>query len=111
MVIFYMNYEPHLQRTTPAHRPLTPLSHSTPLLPIASALFCAIDAPQPFSFQSFPHSFALFCKFLHPPKTQPFSFHAIPHSFAKNTRGWGGAAIPRAPNISEYSAPQIEDQK
>jgi hypothetical protein len=57
MVIFYMNYEPHLPRTTPAHRPLTPLSHLTPLLPTASGLFCAMDAPQPFSFQSIPHSF------------------------------------------------------
>jgi hypothetical protein len=34
-----MKYEPHLARATPAHRPLTPLPHLTPLLPIAYALF------------------------------------------------------------------------
>src|SRR6266852_2906873 len=26
---------------------------------------------------------ALFCRFLHPPKTQLFSFHTLPHSFTK----------------------------
>jgi len=36
-----------------------------------------------FSFQTIPHSLALFCTFLHSPKTQPFSFQPIPHSFAK----------------------------
>jgi hypothetical protein len=45
------------------HRPLTtslPLSrslHSTPLLPMVSALFCSTALTQPFSFQSLPHSF------------------------------------------------------
>ncbi len=36
------------------------------------------------------HSCALFCAFLHFPKTQPFSFQAFPHSLQK-TRGvgWG----------------------
>src|SRR6267378_2896574 len=34
---------------------------------------------------------ALFCTFLHSPKTQLFSFQAIPHSASKNTTtgGWG----------------------
>jgi hypothetical protein len=63
MVIYLMQYEPHLARTTPAHRSLTPLSHLTPLLPIAcppwraSALFSTLKLKQPFLFQSFPHSF------------------------------------------------------
>jgi hypothetical protein len=34
-------------------------------------------------FHTLPNSFALFCNFLHSPKTQPFSFHAIPNSFTK----------------------------
>jgi hypothetical protein len=44
-------------RITPAHRPLTHPVHSTPLLPMASALFCAMGAPQPLSFQSPADSF------------------------------------------------------
>jgi hypothetical protein len=35
----------------------TPLSHSTPFLSMVSALFCAMELTQPFSFQSIPHSF------------------------------------------------------
>src|ERR1700674_1087401 len=41
----------------------------------------------------FSHSCALFCTFLHSPKTQPFYFQAIPHSLLRNG-GWvrGGAS-------------------
>jgi len=52
-----------LVRISPAQGPLTPslpLSrslHSTPLLPITSALFCATALSQPFFFQSLAHSF------------------------------------------------------
>jgi hypothetical protein len=51
------------RRAEPTHRPITtslPLSrslHSTPLLPIVSALFCSTALTQPFLFQLLPHSF------------------------------------------------------
>jgi hypothetical protein len=44
-------------RITPAHRPLTPRRHSTPLLPMASGLFYVNGGPQPLSFQSPADSF------------------------------------------------------
>src|ERR1700674_206691 len=37
--------------------PIRPLRHSTPLFPTVSGLFCAMDAPQPLSFQSLADSF------------------------------------------------------
>jgi hypothetical protein len=46
-----------LAQITPAHSPLTRPGHSTSLLPMASALFCAIDVPQFLSFQMLPDSF------------------------------------------------------
>src|SRR6267142_5576041 len=52
----------HLHRSVPHFTPLFPLSRVSPLFPVASALFCT---------------------FLHPPKTQLFSFHTLPHSFTK----------------------------
>src|SRR5258707_15365083 len=50
----------------PLSTPLSPLPHLSTLLPYTCALFCA---------------------FLHSPKTQSFSFHTVPHSFPKN-KGW-----------------------
>src|SRR6266704_5979459 len=47
----------------------------------------------PYSSSFFSHSCALFCAFLHSPKTQPFYFQAIPHSFHRN-RGVGGTPLP-----------------
>jgi hypothetical protein len=44
-------------RITTAHRPLTPIGHSTPLLPIASGLFYVNGGPQPLFFQSPADSF------------------------------------------------------
>src|SRR5258708_37978501 len=42
-------------------------------------------SPIPYTLSPFfSHSCALFCAFLHSPKTQPFSFQAIPHSSSKN---------------------------
>ncbi len=41
-----------------------------------------------FFFHSIAHSFALFCTFLHLPKTQPFSFQGVAHSLPK-MRGCG----------------------
>src|SRR5258708_15280394 len=40
-------------------------------------------ALQVFRNQAIPHSFALFCIFLHSYKTQLISFHALPHSLPK----------------------------
>src|SRR5260370_40912559 len=70
--------------------PLFPLPHLSPLLPVVSALFCT---------------------FLHPPKTQSFSFHALPHSFTKNK----GGRIPSKCfswilNPLESASLKIEDQ-
>jgi hypothetical protein len=48
--------------------PLLPSPHPSPLLPVASALFC---------------------RFLHRQKTQLFCFQTIPHSLPKTTGGWG----------------------
>jgi hypothetical protein len=48
--------------------PLLPLHRLSPLLPVASALFC---------------------RFLHRHKTQLFCFQAIPHSLPKTTGGGG----------------------
>jgi hypothetical protein len=47
----------HFARTAPTHRPLTPLGHSTPLLPMASGLFYINGSSQPLSFQSPADSF------------------------------------------------------
>src|SRR5712692_1137591 len=49
--------------------------------------------PIPLSFQTLEHSFALFCTFLHSPKTQLFSFQSFPHSLQK-TPGGGGTPTP-----------------
>jgi hypothetical protein len=38
-------------------------------------------------FHPLPHSFAVFCTFLHSPKIQLFCFQAIPHSLAKRPGG------------------------
>ena len=43
----------------------------------------AKKALQVFRNQAVPHSFALFCIFLHSYKTQLISFHALPHSLPK----------------------------
>jgi hypothetical protein len=48
-----------LAKSTPAPRPLTPRVDSTPLIPTASGLFCAIDTLQLFCFQMLAHSFYL----------------------------------------------------
>src|SRR5437899_3284321 len=44
---------------------------------------------QVFVYLTLPHSFALFCTFLHSRKTQLFYFQMLPHSLPKNT-GVGG---------------------
>src|SRR5712692_2357671 len=44
-------------------------------------------APYPPCSQILAHSSALFCTFLHAPKTQLFSFQSFPHSLPKTTRG------------------------
>jgi len=49
--------QPQVARTRRTHCPLTPLLHSTPLLPIASAVFSLTAHTEPFSFQSLSHSF------------------------------------------------------
>ena len=54
----------------------------------------------PLSFQSLAHSFALFCIFLHSPKTQLFSFQSLPHSLQKTTRGGGRGELPNCRKIS-----------
>src|SRR5712664_1937970 len=42
-------------------------------------------SPIPYTLSPFfSHSCALFCAFLHSPKTQPFSFQSLPHSSSKN---------------------------
>src|SRR5712692_3631308 len=59
--------------------------------PISSfcPLVSAFPKFYPFSFHTLAHSFALFCVFLHLPKTQLFSFQSVPHSLQKTTRGGG----------------------
>jgi hypothetical protein len=46
----------------------------------------------------FSHSCALFCTFLHLPKTQLFCFHVLPHSLQKTTRGGGTPSFTGAQN-------------
>jgi uncharacterized protein YceH (UPF0502 family) len=49
---------------------------------------------------------ALFCTFLHSPKTQPFCFQAIPHSLAK-TRGVGvGSCFHQSP-VTIHQSPNV----
>src|SRR5258707_4057247 len=64
--------------------------HIAPVSPLFSTL---AKSAQPlhsrrFSFPLFSYTYALFCTFLHPPKTQLFSFQSLPHSLPK-IRGVG----------------------
>src|SRR5229473_3601262 len=45
-----------------------------------------------FSYPLFSYACALFCTFLHLPKTQSFCYQSIPHSLAKNRGMWGRRA-------------------
>src|SRR5229473_2711783 len=64
---------------------------SFPPSPISSfcPLVSAFPKSYPFSFHTLAHSFALFCIFLHLPKTQLFSFQSFAHSLPKTTGGGG----------------------
>ena len=77
---------------SPVFATLTKTAGCVPTIPIVE--LAARQSPlQSDSSSFFSNSCALFCAFLHSPKTQPFYFQAIPHSLRKTPGGVGRGVL------------------